>query len=272
MSGEKNILDYAKGPPRWRKWIWHAVFSLAILLIAASVWRFWEPASFYCRAYYWKRACLTYQLPPTEVVWETDPQAVDLLLKSKPQEYLEKWLFRWNPEFHPEITHLAVRREDIVFTMEALWTGPSVAGSDVPNIDIFLHERTSRGIGGGKSRLVEVRFYLQYDDPRTFQDLLTIRRVSEMGPTTSRPRNVAAFSRFSPHFSYRPRVIEDPRDPPPNLRIYAGQPDPNDPSHFTFDYEQWGQRDTVDGWLEADDSVTLKPRPPPTPPTPPTAP
>ena len=144
--------------------------------------------------------------------------------------------------------------------------GPSVSGSEVPNVDIFLHERSSRGTGGGKSRLVEVCFYLQHDDPRTFQEFLTIRRVSEMGPTASMPRQISVFSRFSSRFSYR-LPLEDPRDPPPNLRIYAGQADPADASHFTFDYEEWGQRDTVDGWLEADDTVTLRVRRSPVPPT-----
>jgi hypothetical protein len=272
LEGGKIILDYSRRAPRWRRWIWRAVFTAVVLLFSGILWRFREPASFCCRAYYWKRACLTYQLPPTEVVWETNPQAADLLLKSRPQEYLEKWLFRWKPEFHPEITRFAVRREQLVSKMEALWRGPSVTGGDVPNADIFLHERTSRGIGGGKSRLVEVCFSVEHDDPPTFQDFLTIRRVLEMGPTTSMPRRVSVFSRLFPGISYPPHVIEDPRDPPPNLRIYAGQPDPNDPPHFTFDFEQWGHRDTVDGWLEPDDSITLNPRHPPPPPTTATAP
>jgi hypothetical protein len=42
------------------------------------------------------------------------------------------------------------------------------------------------------------------------------------------------------------------------VRLFAGQPDPNDSSHFTFEYEINGRRDIVDGWLEADDTVTLK--------------
>jgi hypothetical protein len=32
-------------------------------------------------------------------------------------------------------------------------------------------------------------------------------------------------------------------------RIFAGQPDPNDESHFTINFERNGQRSTWDGWL-----------------------
>jgi hypothetical protein len=32
-------------------------------------------------------------------------------------------------------------------------------------------------------------------------------------------------------------------------RIFAGQPDPNDPSHFTIEFEQNGRRSSWEGWL-----------------------
>lgn len=43
-------------------------------------------------------------------------------------------------------------------------------------------------------------------------------------------------------------------------RIYAGQPDPSDPSHFTFDYEYAGHRRRVDGWLQDGDKLRLQVR------------
>jgi hypothetical protein len=45
-------------------------------------------------------------------------------------------------------------------------------------------------------------------------------------------------------------------------RIYAGQPDPDDPSHFTFEYENRGVRKTVDGWLREDDPLRFHIREP----------
>ena len=42
------------------------------------------------------------------------------------------------------------------------------------------------------------------------------------------------------------------------LRVFAGQPDPADPSHFTIDYESDAGRHTMDGWLQPNDKVTFK--------------
>jgi hypothetical protein len=43
-------------------------------------------------------------------------------------------------------------------------------------------------------------------------------------------------------------------------RIYAGQPDASDPSHFTYDYETDGVRKTIDGWLQDDDTLKFRVR------------
>jgi hypothetical protein len=47
---------------------------------------------------------------------------------------------------------------------------------------------------------------------------------------------------------------------PPLVRIFAGQPDPNDPGHFTIRYRMWGQEDVLDGRLLDNDQVTLMSR------------
>ena len=41
-------------------------------------------------------------------------------------------------------------------------------------------------------------------------------------------------------------------------RVYAGQPDPSDPSHFVIEIESGGRRHTVDGWLQDDDTPLLQ--------------
>lgn len=46
----------------------------------------------------------------------------------------------------------------------------------------------------------------------------------------------------------------------PGLRLYAGQPDPADASHFTIRYESKGSGGTIDGWLRDGDSVKLQVR------------
>lgn len=44
------------------------------------------------------------------------------------------------------------------------------------------------------------------------------------------------------------------------LRVFAGQADPSDASHFTIAYDLDGQPGVIDGWLNADGSVKLEPR------------
>jgi len=45
-----------------------------------------------------------------------------------------------------------------------------------------------------------------------------------------------------------------------NGQVFNGQPDPNDGSHFWFDYDFDGSRGTFDGLLNDDGSVKLKVR------------
>jgi hypothetical protein len=44
-------------------------------------------------------------------------------------------------------------------------------------------------------------------------------------------------------------------------KFFAGQPDPNNPSHFTFDYELDDTRHTCDAWLGNDDKLLISQRP-----------
>jgi hypothetical protein len=46
---------------------------------------------------------------------------------------------------------------------------------------------------------------------------------------------------------------------PPPLTVFAGQPDPVDPTHFTVAYDIGGQGGIIDGWV-LDKEVVLKPR------------
>jgi hypothetical protein len=45
-----------------------------------------------------------------------------------------------------------------------------------------------------------------------------------------------------------------------SLRLFAGQPDVADESHFTIRYEIDGKSNTIDGWMMPDDSIRLEPR------------
>jgi hypothetical protein len=47
-------------------------------------------------------------------------------------------------------------------------------------------------------------------------------------------------------------------NPGQHMRIFAGQPDPIDPSRFTIDYETSDGRRTIQGTLGSDDHVEMK--------------
>ena len=69
-----------------------------------------------------------------------------------------------------------------------------------------------------------------------------------------------SFSVLEPDGLRGPTIIPVPAGGEPSFsysadRIYAGQPDPADPAHFTFEYENGGARKTVDGWLLDDNTL-----------------
>jgi hypothetical protein len=56
------------------------------------------------------------------------------------------------------------------------------------------------------------------------------------------------------------RSLADNAKSPLCLRCYAGQPDPNDPSHFTIAYTFGPRYGVIDGYLHPNNSVGLHAR------------
>ncbi|MCC7351941.1 MAG: hypothetical protein IT446_15380 [Phycisphaerales bacterium] len=126
----------------------------------------------------------------------------------------------------------------------ALLAPPGVA----PNPTLYLHQRQTPD---GRNRLVAV-------------ELLTVRsigaaraldfsvRVIEPG-YLSPPKDLSAGSGL-----VLGRVIVSSQSA---LRLFAGQNDPDNPSHFIIEYQEDDSRHrTIDGWLRDDDTVALEPR------------
>ena len=114
---------------------------------------------------------------------------------------------------------------------------------------LFLHERQSPG---GRRRLVVLRrgpksplFY--YLLPLTFSAQLIDPATRAEGPTV-----VAALVPTDLDLRIPADLLNSP------VRCFAGQPDPDDPSHFTVRLELGATPGTIDGWLEDDDRVRLK--------------
>lgn len=106
------------------------------------------------------------------------------------------------------------------------------------NGTLFLHEMRS---GHGEKRLVTVDLvgytFLTWDpylatSRRVFQPAALFRPEDEVSSSTG-----AIFSGLPPKTPHR-------------LLVYAGQIDPNDPTHFTIEFDVDGKRGVIDGWLQ----------------------
>ena len=152
------------------------------------------------------------------------------------------------------------------FTIPAAWTklysfvsppGFLSAGT------AFLHERTTPEgeamlvvidfLGGGTHAPSALGFGPPVFQVRTF--------------TRGRPYVIPA-ERESSKRSIGVRSAEDTGAA--SFRVFAGQPDPADPTHFTIRLDVDGTPRTLDGWLRNGGAVDLELRPAPTPATTPT--
>jgi hypothetical protein len=135
------------------------------------------------------------------------------------------------------------RQSGWVTTIPEPWTKFSLYwGGSAPMTGgtLFLHERRTRA---GDRRLIAVDAVTMIF-PRTLQ-----LQASVFGPAIG----VAPARRKSAVV----RVLNMPTDAD-ELRIYMGQPDPADASHFTMRYEIGNQHGLIDGWLRDDDTVVIE--------------
>lgn len=114
----------------------------------------------------------------------------------------------------------------------------------------FLHELRRKD---GSRRLVAVEAYaLDRNHPAT--DSLAFSHLAwtviEPGGLWSPPRSQV----YSIWGIPRAPLSSDP------LRLYAGQTDPNDASHFTIAYDRAGRPGVIDAWLRADDTLLFEVR------------
>ena len=243
-------LHYALAPPRRRKRVMLILIAGALLVLGVAAWRWGGIVWNRLPLLFWQRQCMRYTASADQVVYEEDPTELAKLL-SRTAEYTRLTiaspfgLSRLNPG-----TPAAVRVTAEWLRFSSLYR-PAGIGGGWPEPVLFLHERTSPA---GHRRVVSIVYT---------------------------PRNESAVSSFIAGFNYMDNVlipatatkgVQLPRKgyflsvlsggvrSPPNVRFYAGQPDPKDLSHFTIHYRMWNQDDVLDGYLDDRDRVSLKPR------------
>lgn len=216
-------IDYGRLPRRRRKWPWVLAVTLAVLgaVTVRQGPAAWEGAKFLA----FERSCLGYERPADFVVYAEDPALGDALLAG-PQPVGGGY----------QASPPSVEFPHVYFTPDVWVKHPLCKWEPGP---AFLHRVRNPN---GEVRLVAVEFGGRHR-------LAFYPRVIVPGSFRSGPRRVV--NRF---------VLEMARNPSDKIHVFAGQPDPQDPTHFTIGYTVNGHADTIDGWLAANDTVRLEPR------------
>ena len=250
-----NPLDYTPAPPRRKKWLRRGVLPLLVVATAIASYRWGPPAWRQVEILYWQRQCMEYSPSADTVVYEEEPVAAAKLL-AHPAEYgpltvqesvgpghSDSWVSAAVADVHC--------LKQLAAAIAPTWGAQIAVGFNRAAAVAFLHERWSRA---GHRRLISVLYFPDSDTAMPGAVRAWNYSVQVVTPATS----VAAL-----RLSQQILKIEPPRSwpqPPPLVRMFAGQPDPADPAHFTIRYQMWGQEDVLDGRLNDDDSVTLTPR------------
>ncbi len=180
---------------------------------------------------YWERKCLNYRAPSGTISYSNDPADIAML---KSVSGYETNLPAWSSGPY------VVAPND---TFQRLCGGqPGYQFAARPAI--FLHGRRTPS---GVQRLVAVQVSAMAT-PDQFNRLFLFPYVHH-----------TVFGRSSPS-GKNSGQLEMFLAPTDRVRLYDGQPDPTDETHFTIDYDLNGQRGTVDGKLANDGTATLTPR------------
>jgi hypothetical protein len=191
------------------------------------------------RLLYWQRRCLTYRAPADLVVYEKNSDdAVRLVALAGEYVNAAPPATPGLGAFPPVAAHLPRPWREFVRLGGAMASSRLRFWTTANRAVLFMHERIAPT---GARRLVVV-----------LSDFST-----DMRPLFINEYDIAAASLNPATWATGVRADERPvairvlnaSAPKAHLKIYAGQPDPADASHFTIRYELDGVENVVDGWL-----------------------
>jgi hypothetical protein len=244
-------IEYAPPLPRHRRWVRRGF--LPLLAAAALVSAYWWGPPFWFRLQlaHAERQCRSYIAAPAAIAYTEDPEDVKRLA-AIPAGY------RPGPA-----------GEGSMFLVPPAWSkfyGLLSPPGFQSRGTVFLHERRTPA---GRRLLVAID-YLGDDFLHAENHWIDVSefqvRAFELGGPFSLPVEVQS--------DQVTRELYTPDGRRETLRLYAGQPDPNDPTHFTITWELTDDppaRGVLDGWVR-EDGVDLEPREAPATPPPPASP
>ncbi len=214
-------LDYAAASPgfhaaRVRRWV--AIVTAGLLLVVALllVPRYLAHA----RVLLQQRQVRAWSAPPTQVVFTNDPNEVKRLLV-KPTRYLAT----------PAGAAAYLVSDDWMRFYSRLGGGYQTSGT------VFVGELQTKD---GRRALLSLDMNLLKTGNRQWASIgahMVEPGTSYRSPKAASPSAVRGGG----------NILFDLGD---TLVVYAAKVDPNDPSHFTIDYDLNGKRQTIDGWLD----------------------
>jgi hypothetical protein len=198
----------------------------ALGLLSFATWRWHGPAWGRAQLLYWQRRCATYAPPADQVEFDNDPARVAALGATGDYHLLPH-------SDGPPGSRAASRKPPREWTEICRLSGWNVQSP--PGPVLFLHQLRNEK---GEERIVVVEY-----TPNSWVPVW-ITVVTPGGLLAG-----ASLIRQSPGWVF-------PADSQ-SLRIFAGQPDPADPSRFSIRYEADGRTGTAEGTLSADNSVVF---------------
>jgi hypothetical protein len=250
-------LPYASGPQRapahrrraCRRLLRYAAFALlAATPIAAGVISVRYPWVWYgAKGAYDLHRMLTLTLPADRVVYEEDPERVTPLLDGPPDPLVRRiddpgWPSHADYTWEYWDSGISPRRVASYlppFYQPEHW----LPDHGTP---VFLHARTRPD---GTPRLVRVHLNPYFGGQMAPRSAVTIS--ARCNPARPPFQRLATLNRRAT------RPLQIPLRPDQVMRVYAGQADPDDPARFTIRYEIDDSPGTIEGRLEADDTVAL---------------
>jgi hypothetical protein len=224
-------LAYAPATPwrRRRRTIRRAVLALLLLAAAGCFWWWHEPLIAHGRLLYWQHKCQTHTFAPDAVVASSNGPGVITAAPIPP--YWTSYEAAANPA---------------VILVSGIGRGPSGPSITFSQAVVFIHSLRSPA---GHERIVAVRCVPMYLTSgsviQAFQPVAV--EPAAVWPLTSRP--TLSEGKFSGGYPVRGAV-----------KVFGGQPDAADHSHFTIAYTVNGRRGVIDGWLRDDGTVDLRVR------------
>jgi hypothetical protein len=255
-TGQPVRLAYAARPHHRGRRVRQIGVLVALVVVGIQAARHGPRTYERARLLYWQHRCLTYTPPPGQVVYDRpdDPPVTVVLRGCVPTRQFAAG----SPG-----TAAPVPKCWAELSAAAGWapgtspsTGPAGAAGPAGRPIAFLHERRTPA---GRRRLVVLWYDPDPIDGNPASGFAGLDAAVMVRPATwDRPSDEVSLTPSSLSGTFG---IVQWR---PAFRLYAGEPDPADESHFTLRYEAGGEAGTIDGWLkdpEANDVVDDDPTP-----------